>query len=322
MMRDLALLLVLIALANTSGHAGPAASPLGAHNEASILALTDWSAILRTWRFKGICVCGDLIPRFGPRTENAFPTGIVEAVKQPGATYLATAVTAATKAAAKAVLSSSHSGKGLGESGTQFLEAHAYGFPLGNAWVNSVTPGICFPYGPKPPGIDPLYYSELDQLAWRTGTGDLLDAASALSFYADAHGGCAAAALPGMGALSGLFCAGLWGPLYPRRGFITQHSEVIAAHLAAVRALHVANAPTGRIVTNWYWYPTLQGHYWQMLEPVWRPAYQIGQGVASTEAAATSPRGGYLFIHMPILGCCSPCYPSHPMPPRSIDRAF
>ncbi|MBN4071795.1 TraU family protein [bacterium AH-315-F18] len=326
---------MLPVLALTGSHAagtnqqGP---PLGFMTEADILATTDWTIVPRTWRFKGICVCGSLIPRFGIRTENAYPTGVVEAVKQPGASYLKTVVSATTKAATTSgiklaastlgpgVFSSGHSGKGMGEDGMQFLDAHVYSFPgLGHPAV-AMMPGVCLPYAPAGPMMTPHYYSELDALAWRTGTGDLLDFASALSYYAGTYGACAASIIPGFGSLSGAFCAGTWGPIYPRRGFVTQHSEVIAAHLIAVRALRVALLPTGRVITQPYFYPTLQGHYIQMLKPFWRPAYQIGQGIGTTEAGTTSIRGGYLFIHMPIMECCSPCYPSRPVGPRSINN--
>ena len=43
--------------------------PLGTWNEASVIAATDWSVVLRTWRFKGICICGT---EFGVITENAW----------------------------------------------------------------------------------------------------------------------------------------------------------------------------------------------------------------------------------------------------------
>ena len=46
---------------------------------ASFLAVADWSVVLRTWRFKGICICGE---EAGVITENAWPTGIAETVKQ------------------------------------------------------------------------------------------------------------------------------------------------------------------------------------------------------------------------------------------------
>ncbi|MBI4575571.1 MAG: TraU family protein [Planctomycetes bacterium] len=305
--------------------------PLGSHNEATIVAATDWSTVLRTWRFKGVCVCGGPIPEVGPRTENAFPTGVVEAVKQPGASYLATAATAATNVATEAAtalagltlgageLSSSHSGRGLGETGTQFLETHVYSYPaVSLAAALGTVPGLCGPYAGVADVMVPHYYSELDALAWRTGTGDLFDFAGALSYYAGTLGACSASVVPGVGSLSGLFCAGTWGPLYPRRGFVTGHSEVVAAHLLAGRALQVAMVPTGRIVTWPYAYPALQGHYWQMVEPSWRPGYQIGQGIATTEAATTSARGGYLFVHFPILECCLPCYPSRPVGPRAV----
>jgi hypothetical protein len=127
------------------------------------------------------------------------------------------------------------------------------------------------------------YISELDETGWKTG---LLD--SLLTVNAD--------------------CAGNWGCYYPRRGFVEQPSEVIAAHLQALRAGRVASLPLGRIVLSPYEYEPRTGHYLQMISPVLRPAVSIGNPVLSLlETGALSPYGAYLFVQWGLFDECRHC---------------
>jgi hypothetical protein len=127
------------------------------------------------------------------------------------------------------------------------------------------------------------YISELDSTGWKTG---LLD--SLFKVKSD--------------------CAGNWGCYYPRRGFVEQPSEVIAAHLQALRAGRVASLPLGRVVIAPYEYEPRTGHYLQMISPVVRPAVSIGNPMLSLlETGTLSPYGAYLFVQWGLFDECRHC---------------
>jgi hypothetical protein len=95
------------------------------------------------------------------------------------------------------------------------------------------------------------YVSEIDAHGWRTGLLDSL-------FKSNEE------------------CAGKWGCYYPRRGFVEQPSEVLAAHLQALRGGRVASQPFGRVVISPYDYEPRTGHFLQMVSPVVRSCVSIG----------------------------------------------
>jgi hypothetical protein len=127
------------------------------------------------------------------------------------------------------------------------------------------------------------YVSELDSTGWKTGLLDSL-------FKANSD------------------CAGNWGCYSPRRGFVEQPSEVIAAHLQALRAGRVASLPLGRVVIAPYEYEPRTGHYLQMISPVVRPAVSIGNPMLSMlETGTLSPYGAYLFVQWGLFDECKHC---------------
>ena len=136
------------------------------------------------------------------------------------------------------------------------------------------------------------YISELDQVGWRTGLLDLL-----FTFNPE--------------------CAGNWGSYYPRRGFVDQPSEVLAAHLQALRAGRVASLPLGRIVISPYEYEPRTGHYLQLISPVIRTAVSIGNPVlAQLEAGNGSRFGAYLFVQWGYFEECKHCLDPRFLEPR------
>lgn len=127
------------------------------------------------------------------------------------------------------------------------------------------------------------YVSELDSAGWRKA---LLDQLFSLS--------------PD--------CAGNWGCYYPRRGFVEQPSEVLAAHLQALRAGRVASMPLGRVVIFPYEYEPRTGHYLQLVSPVVRPAVSIGNPLLTQlETGTQSPYGAYLFVQWGLFDECKHC---------------
>jgi hypothetical protein len=253
---------------------------------ATLAARTDLSAIFRSWRIKGVLSC----PHKG-RTrhclwvENAFPCGLIETVRRPGASLVAEA-----QPAVRAIRTTS----GHGEGGLNFADARVHtlvpfppdfiGIPIAKPW---------------PQGFRVNYVSELDAIGWRIDWWDRILKPTRLAV------GCETFPLqPG--------CAGAWGAYYPRTGFVLQPSEPKAAHLQAVRAGRVASDPVGRVVLVPYPFEPRTGHYLQMLRPTWRPAIAIGaQG--EIDKGAGSPTGSYLFLHLGIFEECHRC-----LPPRLV----
>jgi hypothetical protein len=136
------------------------------------------------------------------------------------------------------------------------------------------------------------YVSELDAFGWRTGLLDLLFAR------------------PGDG-------VGNWGCAVPRSGFVLQQSEVLAAHLQAIRAGRVAARPWGRVVIYPYAYEPRLGHFVQMAAPVVKACVSIGHpDLAALERGSGSRHGAYLFIHWGLFEACRRCLPVRFLPPR------
>ena len=255
----------------------------------TITARADLSAIFRSWRIRGVLSC----PHKG-RTrhclwvENAFPCGIIEVVRRPGASLVAEA-----QAAVRGVRTTA----GHTEGGLSFADARVHtivpfppdfiGIPIAKPW---------------PSGFRVNYVSELDAVGWRIDWWDRTLRPSLAAI------GCEAQPLqPG--------CAGTWGAFYPRTGFLQQPSEPKAAYLQAVRAGRVASDPAGRVVLSPYLFEPRTGHYLQMIRPVLRPAIAIGSP-GEVDAGAGSATGSYLFLHFGIFEECHRCLPPRLVGPR------
>src|SRR6185295_20396000 len=112
-------------------------------------------------------------------------------------------------------------------------------------------------------------------------------------------------------------CAGNWGCFHPRRGFVEQSSEVLAAHLQALRGGRVASTPFGRVVIQPYEYEPRLGHYLQMVSPQVRLAVSIGHpDLKSLETGNGSPFGAYLFVQWGLFEECKRCLSPRFLPPR------
>jgi hypothetical protein len=265
------------------------------------------ACIIKTYKIKGVCFCTiDGIPRIGIIKENAFPTAIVEVVKQPFSSILTESISVLTYFNMSGVKISDSSGvgeKAKGE-GLEFAEVHSFYFP---------SPGLedfqwlCIP---KTKPFMPIYFTEIDYYGWREGLTDKL-------FYPQKI---LASATLCNGAGSNLhYCAWAWGGWYPRTGFLIHPSEPIAMQLIGLRNLFAASQPLGRPVINPYNFPPRTGHYIMPVYPDVRPCYNIGTISPVAENNLVSEDGRYLFIHFPVFECCQPCWGSRlkgPVVPR------
>jgi hypothetical protein len=254
----------------------------------ALLAEIDWSAVLKTWRIKGVLYC----PKPCVWVENAYPVGVMEVTRRPFQTELAPLKDLAKESASHTASSDKS------DSTLQYAEAH----------VAEFVPFVEFALIARPTG-SPLavrYLSELDRWAWRSPYLDwiLHPAESAVL--------CEGASIPLPA------CAGRWGNYYPRHGFVTRDSEVIAAYLQALRAGRIASHPAMHVTLKPYPYEPRTGHYIQMTSPVRRPAVRIGEpDISSVEKGAGAKDGYYRFMHFGIFEACRGCIPTRLVEARS-----
>lgn len=238
----------------------------------TLLSKVDYPCILRTWRIRGVRVCvRDGRPHTCLIIENAYPCGILEAVRTPATSHLKEVDALLSKLPIPST--SSHTGT------LQFAETRVYTF----------VPPLPFP-APLPLAIpqgsifQPDYFSELDALGWRIDWLDLF-------------------------LLPGCEPAGAWGSYSPRTGFVDNSNEVVASYLMMMRAGRVANRPAGRIVVAPYEFEPRTGHYFQAIHPRRKACQPIGAPARMIERDALSREGTYFLVHFGIFEVCHGCDP-------------
>jgi len=268
----------------------------------------DVTCILRTWKIVGVDICTHMgEPYVCVIVENAYPAGIIEAVRKPLTSHLAEAqiLLGALPSVEEYGITSSHTTDTSSGTGLQFTEVHAYEFVPQIPILSSALPIVV------PPGnlFTISYFSELDGFAWRTGLVDML---------LDPMAAAQKAALPSCSTVPRTYdCAWSWGSYFPRTGFAIHPSEVMAAHLLSLRGGRVASLPVGRVALAPYPYEPRTGHYIQMVRPTRRACVSIGWPVVRMiESGALSKEGAYLFIHFGIFQECKGCWGPLLAPPR------
>jgi hypothetical protein len=231
--------------------------------------------------------------------ENAYPVGILEAVRRPLTSHLAevNSFVKGLQGIRPFGMTSSHTTDSGSGTALQFSEAHVF------EWVPELALSAALPLA-RPQGrtFQISYLSELDGWFWRTGLAEmLLDPAAAVK----------KALLPSCSVLPRVDdCAWSWGSWSPRIGFVVHPSEVMAGYLLALRGGRVASRPVGRVVEGVYPFEPRTGHYIQMVRPAWRGCTSIGFPVTRViEAGALSKQGAYLFIHFGLFRECRGCTP-------------
>lgn len=278
---------------------------------ASLSSVTDWRCILRHWRIRGVGVCiKKLKPHPCLKVENPWPVGVLEITPREFSSsikevdLLLAKMRGAARGARDRLLrttpdASSHTAQSPGARALRFAEAHVMGFaPPWEGATRSPAVPVAIPCGARGP-LQLHYASELDALGWRSELLDLL--------FAVPHTRVVPCDLQWPSNLHG--CAGPWGAYYPRVGWATHSSAVIAAVLQAARAGRVASEPAlGRVVLGPYPYPPRTGHFYQLVHPTARACEAIGSPrVLKAEAGAASPRGTYVLVHFAVLRQCIGC---------------
>ncbi len=260
----------------------------------------DVSCILRSWRVKGVMVClVGLKPHACLWVENAWPSGLIEVVRQPLKTHYAELAGVLRELDPLRLFGNSASHGPLAGDGTanQFVEARVYTFVPPVPGLDQSDIPIAKPSGPL---FQVDYISELDGFGWRSPVVDALTAPESTI-----------AGLKSCDRAPDLMnCAGRWGSYWPRIGFVNHPSQVIAALVQGLRAGRAASRPIGRVVLAPYAFEPRTGHYIQMLRPSYRTCVSIGSPLTKLiETGAGSKYGAYLFMHYGVFEECKRCLP-------------
>lgn len=200
------------------------------------------------------------------------PSLFIETVKAPG-DYVIAESGAIIKPLLSRLLASSTSSSsrgGLNGSNLQFNEVHIFDFPF-KAFIEAA---MC-PDNSEG-NFQLRYLSEIDSQRWRKGGFEVL--------------------LPGN--------IGLWGPLYPRVGFLTHFSSMVASALTSIRAVDISGFPQGHLVTSPFRFqPNYIKDRLQMSFPYSGKCFPLGENLQFMDDL-TSQDGRYVWIYWHYRECC------------------
>jgi len=238
------------------------------------------------------------------------PVLLIETVKKPGDTLIGSLVpvvsslthesssnfASAVTGLSIPVSSGSNSSKITGAN-LKFNEAHVYEFPFRDEIMSSIDKECP---DKLPSGSFIKYLSELDVLEWRIG---LIEAMHPKSIASAASGLTCAAT----GAFLDDLCMGFWGATYPRRGFITHQSEVVASAATAVRAVSISGLLGSQahvVLEQTGFLSSFESDKLELIYPVSSGCIKIGQNPATWESGKLSSSGKYLWVYWRRRICC------------------
>ncbi|MBU2222264.1 MAG: TraU family protein [Candidatus Omnitrophica bacterium] len=238
------------------------------------------------------------------------PALLIETVKKPGDTVIGSLVPVVSSLTQETISSSLSAITGLvvpvsgGSTSSkitganlQFNEAHVYEFPFRNeimSFIDMECPDKL------PTGSFIKYLSELDSLEWRIG---LIEAMHPKSIASAASGLTCAAT----GAFLDDLCMGFWGATYPRRGFLTHQSEVVASAAAAVRAVSISGLLGSQahvVLESIGFLPSFKSDKLELIYPNPSGCIKIGQNPLTWESGKLSSSGKYLWVYWRRRICC------------------
>ncbi len=238
------------------------------------------------------------------------PVLLAETVKSPGDTTikeLAPFLKDATANTSKALMnqiiglpvppSSGSNWNSLSGVSLQFNEAHIYKFPFD--FQDIINMALSCPATAKST-LPIIYLSELDSAEWRIG---MFEAMSPLSLFSASLGPVCSVVND---YVSGM-CMGTWGAVYPRRGFLTHQSEVVASAADIFRAVSIASINDLGLhikISSVMFTPDSTKDKLQLLSPYSNQCVHIGQNPVSWESQKKSVDGKYLWVYWRYRECC------------------
>ena len=179
----------------------------------------------------------------------------------------------------------------------QFNEVHVYNFPFN--FEDIVHLALTCPK--EPAAATPIIYlSELDSAEWRIGFLEALSPKSLLSASLGPVCSLVNQQFPDL-------CMGTWGSIYPRRGFFTHQSEVVASAADVFRAVSAASIEDFGVhtaISRVSFIPDSIRDKLQLVYPFPSGCIKIGQNPATWESQKKSLDGKYLWVYWRYRECC------------------
>jgi len=191
----------------------------------------------------------------------------------------------------------SGSGSSSDTTAVQVNEVHVFGYPFSNIFSGMIEAGC---EGPPDLNGTISYLSEIDAVEWRTMALESNNLMSRLSAVMTPV--CDQA-----GALNAGMCMGVWGPLYPRGGFITGHSAPVGSAAAAFRGINIASLNVQSFHQRQMPLLFIPDMYWDRMQLVYPQATQclrIGEDPRNWENGKVSSDGKYVWIYWRKKECC------------------
>lgn len=236
------------------------------------------------------------------------PVLLVETVKRPGETAInefQSMVGLSLRQAAASAMGESGGEMDSGSSSSQdtttvqMNDVHVFGFPSSST-VSSMIEPVC--EGPADLSSTVSYLSEKDAVEWRTLKNESRHPLTQMT--AMLAPACDTGIIPPPG-----ICIGVWGPLYPRGGFITGHSAVVGSGAAAYRGVDIASInPLSAFHQREIPLMFVPDMFWDRMQLVYPAATRclmIGEDPRFWEEGRGSPDGKYVWIYWRKKECCA-----------------
>ncbi|MBF0386646.1 MAG: TraU family protein [Candidatus Omnitrophica bacterium] len=236
------------------------------------------------------------------------PVLMVETVKRPGDTAVneyrsllgePLKQMAATAMGAGSANMDSGSGYSADTTAVQMSDVHVMGFPASSIFSAIIEP-VC--EGSPELSSSVSYLSERDAVEWRTLKNESRHPMSLLSaaMAPMCEGG--QITTPGM-------CIGVWGPLYPRGGFIAGYSPVVGSAALAYRGVDIASInPLSVFHSRVMPLLFVPDPFWDRMQMVYPQAsrcLKIGEDPRTWEQDRVSADGKYVWIYWRKKECCA-----------------
>ncbi len=176
-------------------------------------------------------------------------------------------------------------------------EVHVFGFPFSDA-LSTALEAPC--EGPPDFGGVVSYLSEQDREEWREGRMEKNNPMAVMTRRSGAVCERFGGMLPGM-------CVGHWGALYPRVGYSTHASEVVASALSVFRAVDIAALKPQtphRVITPVLFWPSVRYDRMQLVSPAIGRCMAVGEDPILWDYSMRSKDGRYVWIYWRKKECC------------------
>ncbi len=199
--------------------------------------------------------------------------------------------------------------KAHGQLGQQFGEVTAYPFPVGAVMEVLGFDFLCTPDDLRSQttlSADASYSSRLDEIPWRTGGLEAVLAETTAPGATALSVGCALDSLVSVPYLGGL-CMGVWGPLFPRAGWLIHGSQPVGSGAVAYRAAHIVSWPElmwGRVAVPASDFRATTSDKMNIVAPTLMGCIRPGTHPRSWESARLSSSGTYAWVYWVPRTCC------------------